>query len=154
MSLGIPIDLALSTNEALVKLHDSRTYDVIVSDMGRPPDSEAGYTLLRALREKKIQTPFVIYAGSDRPEYKRQAHDEGAQGSTGNPDELFELVIQAIRGLILASYHSLGFTGFQSSCIVRPHLIAGAMRSSVRNGFRIAHWLRLYFVSNPANRFM
>ncbi len=98
VSLGMRIDLARSTNEALAKIHDSRTYDVIISDMGRPPDQEAGYTLLRALREKNIQTSFVIYAGSNLPEHKRRAQSEGAQGSTNNPVELFELVIQAVKG--------------------------------------------------------
>jgi CheY-like chemotaxis protein len=69
---------------------------VIISDMGRPPDQQAGYTLLRALRAQQIQTPFVIYAGSNRPEHKRQAASEGAQGSTNDPVELFAYVIQAI----------------------------------------------------------
>lgn len=97
-SLGIHVALALSTEDALAKLEEGRSYDVIISDMGRPPDPEAGYTLLRALRKMRIQTPFVIYAGSNSPEHKARARSEGAQGSTNNPAELFELVIDAIKG--------------------------------------------------------
>lgn len=96
-SLGIHVALALSTEDALAQLQEGRTFDVIISDMGRPPDLEAGYTLLGALRKKGIQTPFVIYAGSNLPEHKLKARSEGAQGSTNAPAELFELVIDAIK---------------------------------------------------------
>lgn len=95
--LGMRVALAISTEEALAKIKEGPAYDVIISDMGRPPDPEAGYTLLRALRKMGIQIPYVIYAGSDRQEHKLQARSEGAQGSTNNPVELFELVIDAIK---------------------------------------------------------
>jgi hypothetical protein len=44
-ALGVNFVLATSTEEALKKISRQR-FDAIISDMGRPPDSRAGYTLL------------------------------------------------------------------------------------------------------------
>jgi hypothetical protein len=43
------------------------------------------------------KTPFIIYAGSNLPEHKREAQQKGALGSTNNPRELFQLVLSAIQ---------------------------------------------------------
>jgi hypothetical protein len=43
--------------------------------MGRPPDSQAGYTLLKAVQKERINTPLIIYAvGGDEPEHKDKAY--------------------------------------------------------------------------------
>ena len=55
--------LARSTGQALAELRQQQ-FDAIISDMGRPPDSRAGYTLLEAVRGSGDQTPYFIYAGS------------------------------------------------------------------------------------------
>lgn len=94
-ALGVRFVLSTSTDDALQKL-SARTYDVIISDMGRPPDPRAGYTLLDSLRKRGDQTPFIIYAGSNAPEHKGEAQRHGALGSTNRADELFELVLSAI----------------------------------------------------------
>ena len=44
-ALGVQFVLAVSTDEALERIKQ-RPIDAIISDMGRPPDSQAGYTLL------------------------------------------------------------------------------------------------------------
>jgi CheY-like chemotaxis protein len=94
-ALGIRFTLSTSTEDALYRTELSR-YDVIISDMGRPPDPRAGYTLLDAMRKRGDRTPFVIYAGSDAPEHKVEAKEHGALGSTNRPTELFELVLSGI----------------------------------------------------------
>jgi CheY-like chemotaxis protein len=94
-ALGIRFALSVSTEDALYKTELTR-YDVIISDMGRPPDPRAGYTLLDALRKRGDRTPFVIYAGSDAPEHKVEAKEHGALGSTNRPTELFQLVLSGI----------------------------------------------------------
>jgi PleD family two-component response regulator len=43
-ALGVSFVLAISTDEALSKVAKQK-FDVIISDMGRPPDPRAGYTL-------------------------------------------------------------------------------------------------------------
>lgn len=47
-ALGMFVDLSTSTEDALAKVAARGGYDVIISDMGRPHDAQAGYTLLAA----------------------------------------------------------------------------------------------------------
>jgi CheY-like chemotaxis protein len=94
-ALGIQIDLSRSTEDALEKIR-RRSYDLIISDMGRPPDARAGYTLLDKLREAGDRTPFVIYASSRAPEHVREAREHGAIGCTNQPQELVEMVTTAL----------------------------------------------------------
>jgi CheY-like chemotaxis protein len=95
LRLGASFVLATSTDEALRKL-TTQKFDVIISDMGRPPDDRAGYTPLEKLRASGNQTPFVIYAGSNAPEHKAEARSRGALGSTNRASELFNYVLGAI----------------------------------------------------------
>lgn len=94
-ALGVRFVLAKSTEEALEKLSRG-SFDAIISDMGRPPDPRAGYTLLDKLRATGDQTPFIIYAGSRTPGDRAEAIRHGAAGCTNRPDELFEMVLDAL----------------------------------------------------------
>ena len=94
-ALGVSFVLATSTDEALEKLK-RRSFDAIISEMGRPPDPQAGYTLLDKLRASGDRTPFIIYAGSRAPEHRAEARRRGAVGCTNRPDELFEMVLSAL----------------------------------------------------------
>jgi CheY-like chemotaxis protein len=94
-SFGLEFDLALSTDEALGRLRRSR-YGAIISDMGRNEGPREGYRLLEAVRAFDKATPFFIYAGSNAPQYKREAVERGAQGSTNIANELVEMVTQAL----------------------------------------------------------
>lgn len=94
-AVGINFILAVSTEEALERLNQQQ-FDAIISDMGRPPDAQAGYTLLDKLRSSGNQTPFVIYAGSKTPEQVAESQRRGASGCTNNPNDLFEMVLSAI----------------------------------------------------------
>ena len=94
-ALGISFTLAQSTEEALEKI-SKQSFDAIISDMGRPPDSSAGYTLLDTLRSQNLQIPFIIYAGSRAPKHVAESRRRGAIGCTNNATELFEMVLSAI----------------------------------------------------------
>ncbi|MEM8808020.1 MAG: response regulator [Cyanobacteria bacterium P01_G01_bin.38] len=94
-ALGISFVLATSTDEAL-KYISRRRFDVILSDMGRPPDPRAGYTLLDKLRAAGDKTPFIIYASSRAPEHVAESRQHGAIGCTNNANELFEMVLLAL----------------------------------------------------------
>ncbi len=87
--------LAQSTGEALAELRKQR-FDAIISDMGRPQDSRAGYTLLEAVRGSGDQTPYFIYAGSRDPAHVREARSRGAQGATNRGDELLQMLLQTL----------------------------------------------------------
>lgn len=94
-AIGVSFVLAKSTDEGLKKISKQR-FDAIISDMGRPPDSRAGYTLLDKLRSSGDQTPFIIYAGSRDPEHVAESRRHGAMGCTNNANELFEMVLFAL----------------------------------------------------------
>ena len=96
-SLGMHVSLSTSTDDALNKVATHGPFDVIISDMGRPPDMQAGYTLLDALRSRGNRTPFVIYASSRSPEHFDAAVQRGAVGCTNRPDELIDMVSNALR---------------------------------------------------------
>lgn len=94
-ALGVEIDISTSTDDALRKVR-RESYDLIISDMGRPPDPQAGYTLLDELRSEGYATPFIIYSGSKRPEHVREALRRGAIGATNDPQELFTMATRAL----------------------------------------------------------
>jgi CheY-like chemotaxis protein len=94
-ALGIDVELSTSTEDALDKLR-RRSYDLIISDMSRPPDDRAGYTLLDRLRSNGNQIPYVIYASSRAPEHVRESRKHGAIGCTNMPQELISMVTTAL----------------------------------------------------------
>ena len=94
-SLGVSFTISTSTNDA-IELLSFNTFDLIISDMGRPPDPQAGYTLLDKIRAQGNQTPYIIYAGSRAPEHRAESRRRGAITCTNQPDELFDLVLMAL----------------------------------------------------------
>ncbi len=97
-ALGIQFTDSLSTDDATKKLKEI-PFDAIISDMSRPPDSQAGYTLLEKIKQMNISTPFIIYArGGNKPENQAEAQRRGAFASASGPQSLFETVIDAIKG--------------------------------------------------------
>lgn len=96
-ALGVEFVISTSTDDALLKLKTQR-FDVIISDMGRPPDPRAGYTLLDKLKAAGNQTPFIIYAGSRSLEHQAESRHHGAMGCTNHAGELFEMVLSALGG--------------------------------------------------------
>jgi CheY-like chemotaxis protein len=92
-TLGARVQQRLNTNDALKSLEAS-TPDLIISDMGRHPDDRAGYTLLKAIRERGLSVPVLIYSGSRKPEHVREALANGAQGATNDPEELLAFALR------------------------------------------------------------
>jgi CheY-like chemotaxis protein len=95
-ALGVRFVLSTSTDDALNKVRNQK-FDAIISDMGRPPDRTAGYTLLDALRSSGDRTPFIIYAGSRSPEHQAESRRRGAVGCTNRANELFEMVLSVLQ---------------------------------------------------------
>lgn len=96
-ALGVRFVISTSTEKALEQL-SLQKFDAIISDMGRPPDSRAGYTLLSKIRELGDETPYIIYAGSRSPEHVAEAKQRGAAGCTNKATELFQIVVSALTG--------------------------------------------------------
>ncbi|MFN0219485.1 MAG: response regulator [Hyphomicrobium sp.] len=93
--LQLDVEQVTSTEMALAALA-RRHVDLIISDMGRGDDMLAGYKLLEAVRAKGNQTPLVIFAGSDTPEFRRMAVEKGAQLSTNDMLELIDETIDLL----------------------------------------------------------
>ena len=94
-ALGVRFALSTSTDDALNQLRH-QSFDLIISDMSRPPDSRAGYTLLDKLRREGNRTPFVIYAGSGASDIVLEASRRGAVSSTDSPQELIRTVTHTL----------------------------------------------------------
>jgi CheY-like chemotaxis protein len=82
-----------STERGLEALRQ-RHFDLVISDMGRGTEMRAGYDLLKAIRDQGSAVPFLIFAGDDKPEYRREAAERGAQLSTNDMLELVQAVIE------------------------------------------------------------
>ncbi len=119
-ALGLTVHLSTSTEDALQRLTPGR-YDLVISDMGRPPDKRAGYTLLTALREGGDETPFVIYAASRKAQHFDQAVAHGAVGCTNLPRELTEMVLRG-----LSTEQDAATAGTQPQSHDGPSSVAGA----------------------------
>lgn len=98
-SFGLSIDLSESTSDAVNKIKEN-SYDVIISDMGRPESDQAGYDLLERKQEIGDTTPFIIYSYPVEEEHKQMARKRGAFGSTDAPRELYSMVRRALGGSI------------------------------------------------------
>lgn len=90
------VDQAESTRGALEEIQ-RRTYDVIITDMGRREDGrfvpDAGLQLIRNVRDMRIATPIYVYTTPGRAEPLRgDVENAGGNGVTGSRVELFSLV--------------------------------------------------------------
>lgn len=97
-SYGVHCVLALDTAEAQRLLSGKGPFAAIVSDMGRVGDRQAGYTLLGRVRKAGIDAPYFIYTTSAlAATLGAVSRLRGAQGVTGDPDALVQMVLAAIR---------------------------------------------------------
>jgi CheY-like chemotaxis protein len=91
--LNLDVEQATSTEQALSAMQ-RRHFDLIISDMGRGSDMRAGYGLLKSLRDQANQVPFLIFAGSESQEFRREAAERGAQLSTNDILELIDNIVK------------------------------------------------------------
>ena len=96
-ALGIRIDLSTETGSAL-EMAEEVPYRLIISDIRRPGDPLAGYTLLDALSRRGKRIPVVFYAGSASHAHVAEARARGAVGQTASPRELVAIVTEVLGG--------------------------------------------------------
>jgi len=78
-------DTVESVGKALEKLEED-SYDVVVSDYDMP--FMDGITFLRAIRDKRIDIPFILFTGVGKEEIMHRAIENGVHSfiqKTGNP---------------------------------------------------------------------
>ena len=100
-ALGVRFFLSTSTDDATDQIANNR-FDAIISDMGRPPDDEAGFTLLDKLKATGSCPPYIIYTGPNATSQRDETQRRGGWGITDRPNELFQLVLNALtnQGLV------------------------------------------------------
>jgi CheY-like chemotaxis protein len=99
-SFGALITFSATTEEALHALGTAvdqhQPFDVVLSDINRAlptQDPTAGLSMLARLRDSGFSQPVIFYVGSLRPE---AGVPPGAFGLTNRPDQLLQLVIDAL----------------------------------------------------------
>ena len=99
-SFGALITFAATTDEASRALQTAaeqhQPFDMILSDISRDlptPDPTAGLTMLPRLRNAGFHQPVIYYVGRPNPDAGVPA---GAFGVTNRPDQLLQLVIDAL----------------------------------------------------------
>jgi CheY-like chemotaxis protein len=96
---GVRFTIAQNTDQAKQLLAKEDSFDAIISDLGRPGDRRAGFTLLKWLRGNPAlaQTmPYFIYTSSSGARQRPAAGDPQPQGITSDPDALVEMVVAAL----------------------------------------------------------
>lgn len=85
---GVLVDTALDTDEALARFQ-ADPYDIVVSDMVRGGDRQAGLALTRRLKAIAPQLPVYIYCGAETARSRRdEALAAGASGITASGTDL------------------------------------------------------------------
>jgi CheY-like chemotaxis protein len=96
-SNGVEITFALSTDEAL-KVLDKQPFDLIISDMGRGQNPSAGLDLLRAIRQRGIPTPAIIFCSSKAvARFGAEAQRLGALAVTSGSTTLLDTALAALK---------------------------------------------------------
>jgi CheY-like chemotaxis protein len=93
---GVRFVIARTTDEAVQLLRTSN-FDAVISDMGRPGDPGAGFTLLAQVHGAANPPPYFIYCGAQAPLIAAEGKRRGAQLVTNDPDELVAAVVAALR---------------------------------------------------------
>jgi CheY-like chemotaxis protein len=92
---GAAITFAISTGDAIEQLLASAKsvpFDLIISDVKRGDDAKAGIKMINRLRDIRAQQPLIFYVAK-----ATQPEPDGAIGVTSRPDELIDLVLNALR---------------------------------------------------------
>lgn len=88
---NIAVYLATNTEDALVLL-SLYQYDAVISDMGRDNDPLAGLKLLQRMRQKQIETAFIVYTMLSEHSKPDVLKAHSAHGSVSKPQELYQLL--------------------------------------------------------------
>ncbi|WBL76029.1 response regulator [Bradyrhizobium xenonodulans] len=98
---GVAITIARSTEDAL-KLLSEAPFDLIISDMKRGDDEEAGYDFLAKLLPLHINLPVIFYTRSKLDE--TIARQRGAFGVATKASDLIILITSAVSRRSFDSY--------------------------------------------------
>jgi CheY-like chemotaxis protein len=98
--LGFFVNPVASTADAIAALRTGvagHPYDLLISDMSRHGNDEAGVDMLKSLREAGLVVPVVFYVLR-----LREGTPPGSFGITNRPDDLMRLVLDVIERRAIA----------------------------------------------------
>ena len=96
---GVRFQLA-STDEELMKMLAAAPVALVISDMHRYEDPEAGLQTLRRIREAKISVPVVFYVGVVNKARITDAREAGAVAVINQPQQLLKTVRELLADTI------------------------------------------------------
>lgn len=88
-------EICTTTAEALSK--DISKFDLVISDMSRPEDRQAGMSLLQELVRQGFKKPYLIYAGRVEPWQEASVRRVGGTGITASPVQLLNMIESALK---------------------------------------------------------
>ncbi len=97
------VDIAVSGSSALARLSENE-YDAIIADYEM--ESMSGLDLLKAIRERGDDTPFIIFTGKGREEVVIEAFERGADGYVQKGGEIrsqFAELAQKVRTAVCST---------------------------------------------------
>jgi len=90
---GLIVVAVTNTDDAIRQLKLSN-FSVVITDLGRGLDRQAGYDLIARMKAEGINRPVIIYAGRPSERDLAEAKEKGAVARVYSPTELFRLVIE------------------------------------------------------------
>jgi CheY-like chemotaxis protein len=91
----VEFSISPDTEDALRQTAEGR-FDLIISDLGRPGDSLAGFTLLTTLRQKGNTVPYLIFSLRG-DQYREEAIRRGALNCTNSEQVVVDTVASIAR---------------------------------------------------------
>lgn len=88
--LGVRIDLEVTTDDGMRALRTNSDYAMIITDLARGDNPEAGLDLIRRMRDENVARPTIVYSGRDNA---TAGVPPGAFGLTNRADQLLHYVI-------------------------------------------------------------
>lgn len=84
-----------STSGALALLENNQ-FDLVITDMERNGNPQAGYELLQEIKRRQDDLPVIEYSSSDKHEHVQKFKEAGGRDATNKPDVLFTMVMAAM----------------------------------------------------------
>ena len=97
--LGYQVTLARSTDEAMAELASTTSpFDLVISDMVRERDPDAGLTLAKVMRESGFSMPMIIFAASWAAQHRGEEGQYGFARITNDTSEVYATVVGFMSG--------------------------------------------------------
>ena len=96
-ALGVEV-IQVETTASALDLLERQPADLVISDLKRGDDPEAGLKFIQEERRRRPHQRVIVYSGYADPARYARAREVGALGATSTPRELVNLVVTALAG--------------------------------------------------------